>query len=536
MKALSYLVITQLKNRILSLKKKPAMMILYSVITIVFIASFVILLTSGNQLDLDKKYADERILFLILAGIGLFYMIIYVSSGLSTGSSLFTMPDVGLLFVSPISPKKILVYGLLSASGKALLASIFIFYQISTLRSSFGYGVREIITLVLIFVIMTIFCQLMSIGIYIYSNGNPKRKKIVKYISSLIVVILLLIFYLYQRQEYRGQLEALLQIVASKWFGYIPVVGWSTMLFIGVVERSLLQILIPLCLYLLFAILILYLLASGKADYYEDVLLSTEINYQTLKAAKEGISRPTNRKVRKNIVKSSGMGINRGSGAMTFFYKHLLEMKRKSQLVFIDSYSIFMIIAFAIAGYQFRVRNLSESFIYTALGASIYIQYIITVVSKLKIELSKPYIYLIPQKSIYKVIAASLTHVLKACVDGISIFVVFTIFSGINPITGVFFALAYTSSGIVFIGMTILFQRVLGGQPNKLAQIYLGLGLLVVIMAPAIGASVLAALLLPPSLSFITTLPYSLYCLLFTALILAISGNLIDQSEYTGRI
>jgi uncharacterized protein YhhL (DUF1145 family) len=235
MKALAYLLFTQIKNRILSLKNKPAFLILYAFITVMIVGSVVVLLIFGNDMQ-RQQMADERILLLIMAALGLFFLYAFTYSGLSTGSSLFTMPDVGLLFVAPISSKKILMYGLLSTLGKSLLGSIFIFYQIGNLKANFGYGLKEIFALFLIFALMILFCQLLAIGIYIFSNGNPARKNLVKVILFGIYAVLIVAAFILQRQEQIGILEAAMRIVDSKWFGYIPVTGWATMFFIGVVN------------------------------------------------------------------------------------------------------------------------------------------------------------------------------------------------------------------------------------------------------------------------------------------------------------
>ena len=534
MKALSYLLITQIKNKILSLKKKPAYLILYAIILAFIIFSVVTLLVFGKDMP-DTKFADERILNLVITGFGVLFLYTFTVTGLSTGSSLFTMPDVGLLFVAPISSKKILIYGLLSTLGKSLLGSIFIFYQIGNLKSSFGYGFTEIFALFLIFTLMVLFCQLISIGIYIFSNGNPMRKKIINAILYIFLGALVAVTLLIQRQEQVGLLEALFRMVSSKGFGYIPIAGWSVMFFTGVVQNTLISIVVSIAMFFVIGLIIVVLLTMGKADYYEDVLRSTEYTYQVRLAAKEGrnIPQATKKKIK---IKEKELGIRYGSGSMAFLYKHILEMKRKSRFIFIDGYTIFMMLVVGIAGYNIKLNNAPEAISYTILAVAIYIQYFLTVMGKLQGELLKPYIFLIPEKSIKKVFASSLTSILKPCVDGIFIFTVYAIFSNINPLTAVFFALAYAASGAVFVGLTILYQRVLGGQPNKMIQMLLGLGLLISIMAPSIGASVLAAFLLPEALDFLCTLPYTLFCILFTLLLFTTCGNLVDKAEYSGKL
>jgi len=534
MKALSYLLVKQLKNRIISLKRKPGMLILYCIVVAVILFSIIFLLVSGENID-KSDYADERILYLLIAGFGLLFLWMFTNSGLSTGSSLFTMPDVGLLFVAPISSKKILMYGLLSTLGKSLLGSVFILYQVGNLRTNFGFGFIEIMSLFIIFALMVVFCQLLSIGIYIFSNGNPVRKNLIKVILYAFLIFIAATALLLQRQEHLSLFDAVLQLTSSRWFGFTPIAGWMTMFFIGVVQNSLSMILISLVLFFVVGFAIVLILTAGKADYYEDVLLSTETTYQTQRAAKEG-RRVTNAQGKKIKVKDEDQGIRHGRGAMTLAYRHILEMKRKSRFVFADNYTAFAIIAAGFAGYYFRSKGAPVFAVYAVLGVGVYIQMLFNMMGKLQTELIKPYIYLIPEKSIKKVFAASITSLIKPCLDGFLIFIVLTVSWRSNPMECLFSAAAYAASGAVFVGFTILYQRVLGGQPNKLVKVFVGLILLFIVMAPAIGVSVATALFLPTTLQFLCTLPYTIFCLMFAALIFVSCGNLIDKAEFSGKI
>lgn len=532
MKALIYLLATRFKNQILSLKKKPGMLILYLFVFLMIAGSLVIVILSGEG-AIRAEYADEKVLISIIGGVALFLLYTFVYSGLSTGSSLFTMPDVGLLFVSPISSKKILFYGLISTLGKSLLGGFFIFYQIGNLRSNFGYGMKEVFALFFIFALLLLFGQLLAIGIYIFSNGNEKRKRIVKTIIYLAFAGILLAVYFVSKKDEIGMLDAALRVASSEGFGYIPIAGWGTMLFVGVVHNSLSAILVSIGLFALLGAVMVYVLTSGRADYYEDVLVSTEKTYQTLLAAKEGRRVAPSGKKRK--IKEQDHGIGKGIGASALLYKHIHEMKRKSRLIFLDSFTFFILAGAGIAGYYFRQNKFPEELDYIILGTLIYVQYIMSMMGKLKNELTKPYIYLMPASSLSKVFAASGTSLIKPCVDGVLIFIVYVIIRGMNPLMGIFFAAAYAASGAVFTGLTILYQRVLGDQPNKIVQMFFCFGLLLLIMTPSIGVSVVAAFLLPNAFAFLVTVPYTVFCLLFTLLLFLLNGNLIDKAEFTGR-
>jgi hypothetical protein len=531
MKALTYLMFTQIKNRILSLRKKPALLILYSLVLLIIIGS-IISVVFVNSRQLNRTFYDSRILYLFLLGFGLLYLYTFTYTGLSTGSSFFSMADVGLLFVAPISNKKILVYGLITSLGKTAFASIFIFYQIPNLKRSFGYELTQILALFFIYIVMVMICQILSIGVYIFSNGNEKRKILVRTVLYVFIALIIIATYLIMQKEDVGLIDAAKILVDSKLFGYVPIIGWIIMFFKGVITGALVQVMIALALYALIGVIIISLLTSHEADYYEDVLQSTEVTFQRLQDYKEGrnISATTmNRKVK---VKDNEKGL-RGRGAFVFVSKHLLEMRRGSRLIYIDTFTILAMIGVGIAGYYMK-NNVSPYFILTTL---IYIQYFMTIFGRLKIELIKPYIYLIPESSIKKLFAASISSLLKPCIDGVLIFSTLAVVGGAGILECIFMTIAYISSGAVFVGLTIVYQRLLGTQPNRVAQVFLGFFLLLIIIGPAVTVSILiSTFMLPGSLSFLSTFPYSIICLIFAFSMFMACGNILDNAEFSGKI
>lgn len=531
MKAITYLLLTRTKNKILSIRKKPRLMILYGFILLICVAWVLFMIFAGENPD-SKEYADSRILYLFISGFALLYLYTFTNTGLSIGSTFFTMADVSLLFVAPISTKKILSYGLLSTIGKTMVTSIFILYQIPNIVNLFGYGVWEIVALLFIYALMIIFCQILSIGIYIFSNGDQNRKSIVRWLLYIFMGVLILVLYEIVKKEQVGILDGLKLLVDSIWYGYIPVLGWSTMFFKGVVTGSLMQILISLTLFILISSLIILLLTARDADYYEDVLYSTEISDQRLKNYKEGrnISSSTNRKIK---VKENEKGLGRGKGARILFYKHLLEIKRSSSFIFIDNQTIIFAIGVGVAGYFIK----QEMGIYIILSTLIYMQYFATVFGRLKIELVKPYIYLLPESSFKKLLAASLSSLLKPCVDSIFIFGALALVGAADILQCVFMAIAYSASGAVFVGLTIVYQRVFGTQLNKLAQIIIGIFIMLLVVMPGVVASVLISVYwLPESLQFLSTLPYSAICLLIAFVMFLSCRNLLDKAEYSEQL
>lgn len=529
MKALTYLIIIQLKNRLLQLKKKPALLILYifiaAMLVLVFFASFM-----SDREGYEMNFADQRILLLILGVLGILFLGTYVSTGLSTGSTLFSMPDVGLLFVAPISTKKILIYGLVSTLGKTILTSTFILFQVSTLKTSFGYGTKELLALIFIYVLMLVFGQLLAIATYIFASANSRRRTIVHAGIYVFLGLILIGYLLIWGGGQIGWFQAFLKMIDSSWFRFIPMGGWAIMFFSGVTSGTILDIVISLALFILFSAIFIIFLTSGKADYYEDVLQSTESTYQKLTAAKEGktVSQPNKRiKFRDN-----DKGILKGKGASTIAYKNFLEMKRKSRFVYVDGFTIFSTIIVSFIAYNLRGKDGSS---FGVLGMLLYIQFFITAFGPLKFELTKPHIYMIPEKSINKVFAASVSFMIKPIVDSVFIFTTLGIVGQVDIMQCIFLALSYSACNILYMGITILYQRVLGGQPNMIAKAFVGVGLLLLLLGPPVLVSVLVGFMLPKSLLFLANLPFIICCLLFTLVIFLTCGNLLDRAECTGK-
>lgn len=522
MKAILYLTVMTVKNKLLSLRNKPLLLIVYLLCAISFGAGVVYLLFSRKSINLGGN-GDIRMLYAITAGFCLLFSYSSLAAGLTTGGTLFNMADVSLLFVSPVKPRKILIYGLVKQMGSTAFAALFILFQIPNLMGNFPIGLNTIYMLLFLYVVTIFFTQLIAIAVYIFSNGNEFKKMLVSGVVVLLCLFVATLVYMNFRES-GDWLKALYKTMDSTAFGFVPVIGWSVMILKASVTSNILFFVIGLLLYFISTVLIIALLSSGEADYYEDVLISTESNFTKLQAVKEGKTRTVTRKVK---VRENRMGIGKGFGASIFFYKHLLEVKRGSFLPYIDALTITSAI---LAGVFTKQAN--NPFIgYIVLCFMVYMQYFFTLVGRLSIEIKMPFIFLVPEKSLTKLIAVSLSNLIKPLIDGTIVFTIVYLISGTPVILNVFLAIAYMSTGFSFSSLTILNQRLLGGQPNKIISSFLGIGLFIAIMAPGIIASFVATLLLSEALSFLGLLPFILLNLIISAIIYLICGDIFERTE-----
>ncbi|HPT79271.1 MAG TPA: putative ABC exporter domain-containing protein [Candidatus Atribacteria bacterium] len=528
MNALAYLVVMQLKNRILTLRRKPARLISYIILAL-FVIMALVSSGIGTKRQQPAEFADERILFLIIVAVGLLFFGLYINSGLSTGSTLFSMADAGLLFPAPISPKKILLYGLVSTFGKTLAASLFILYQVGNLRSGFGYGAKEISALFLIYIMMLMFGQLVSIAVYVFCHGDSRRRAGVRTIAIAALIGLLLVVLNIHRQHGQGIETTVDRVLDGLWFECLPMGGWALMFFKGVVRGSAWKMAMSLALFAASGAAILAYLAQGRADYYEEVLVSTEHNYKLRLAALE--NKNYTGKARKKVrIKDAEKGL-KSAGAAAIAYRQILEATRSNRLPFVNGFTIVAALTAFVTAKAFQGFAAGK---YIAFALLTYLQYFTARTGPLKTELTKPHLYLIPERSYKKLLAGSVVSFVKPCTDAVVIFTVFAASGGTDPVDALFLALAYAATGAVYTGMAVVSHRVLGGQPALLLRGILGSALLLVIMLPAIGSAVITAVLLPSGLDHLCMLPYFIVCMISAFVMFILCADLLDHAEFSG--
>lgn len=523
MSALCYLFLTSIKNRILNLRKRPALLVCYAIGIAVIV--FYIIGYTTKQIEPNVKALDIRFLYLIIAGLGIFYLLTFGNSGLQNGGTIFTMADVALLFNSPISSKKILIYALLKQLGTTFLTSIFIVFQIPNLVN--GFGITKSYILVAIFAIYAIIlfnCQLVSMGVYIFTNMNEKRKKAIKLVMFLMIVFIGVLF-VFQYLETRDYVKALLNLMDLTIFGLIPIAGWSSMLMRALVIQNYFLIALSVVLFLIFDIIIISLLTAGKADYYEDVLSTAAKNHEIIQAAREGKRyRNINQKVK---VKKNVSGINKGQGASAIFYRQILEQKKKSKLVFL-SFSSFVIAAL-VGIFSLMVNKPFTPFIILAILS--YISLFVIVFGNLAFEIKKPITYLIPDSSIKKVFYSCLLDYISPFVDGILLFTVAGIILRLSPLFIIALALSYGAICSIYTSVTLFWQRYFGVQLNKALSISFELLFVIIMLLPGLIVTVVIVTKVGEALWFLALLPIIISSILISALLLYLSRDIFNKGE-----
>jgi hypothetical protein len=482
MNSLVFLLTRSMKNSLLETLRKPAKLTIWLILVIALGGSLVIsLFVSREQKDLIDLIWLQGGLFAILA----MFFTGAVKKGLSTGDTLFDMSDVNLMFVSPLTPRTILVYGVVRMAKLASFVGVFfILFQSAMLNQKFGIGMGAVLLLLLGFVLAASLMQIISLAIYSFTVGNPARKLVVRLIAiaTHVPLAISLLIPFFSTGNFGGSAQ---QAIRSSFFSWTPVTGWASKGAIALITGDARTGWLLYGLIIIAGALLLLSLALNKLDYYEDVLVATETAFEKKRAISEGQIHIDAIGTKNVSVAKTGVG---GSGASAIFFKHMRESFRMNRLGLWGT-SSFLIAAIAIA-FAFFSRGKDNSF----LGMLYFLMwmqvFVISTGRGLK-ELYSHYIYMIPDGPTRKVIWNNLEIVMKVAVESVVIFVAAGIILQESPLRIAAAILVYTLFSFLLLGVNYLSLRWTGANINVGMLVLIYIFSVILIMLPGIVGAIL---------------------------------------------
>ena len=193
MSALIYLTGTRIKNSLKETLHRPSKLILY-----LFLLAMVVLVVVSGSVDPVEGAQLRDIREFHAMVLGLVYLMFFLGAyqGFRSGASFYSMADVNLLFQTPLSPKGILIYGLVRQMGVTLLTGCFLVFQYGWLHTLYGISLGDLL-LVLLCYALTLFCsQITAMALYSYLGTHPQRRTPFKAGFVLLLILLALYFIL----------------------------------------------------------------------------------------------------------------------------------------------------------------------------------------------------------------------------------------------------------------------------------------------------------------------------------------------------
>lgn len=521
MGALDYLFLTRLKNQAKQLVKKPSKLIF---VLIFVLALAVTILPSAGEEIIYGSYRSIEEFYAIVAILYAMLFVTVAKNGFSNGGSIFSMADVNLIFVSPIKATSALFFGMLQQLGKSLYLGVFLLFQYTLAREYYGIEYTTLILVAVGYGLTALFSQMIATLIYMAVGSSDKKTAVGKMLFYGIVALFAAIAVIKGDLISSFDIGNAVSALRSDVMYLFPVSGFVTLGIEGAVSGEATRLLISIGVGIAFSLAYYLILSRVKGDYYEDVLLSAEVSFSAITAAKEGKAPElTPKKVR--VGKS---GFTKGFGVSVIREKHKTE-NRRSRVLILDKISLVVTVMLAI--YSFLLPDVVTVFV-----TSVYALTLTVATGRWAKELNSPYVYLIPEKPFKKLINMLWEQIPKIIVESIICFIPVHFILEPEISLTVSLIVARIGFGFVFIGANLIMQRLFGTAERRLLTVTVYMLITLLMSVPAVICAVAVIMLMAPVLSveaaFLATVPANI---LVSAITLFFVRNILQYSEYNNK-
>jgi len=519
--ALAYLVRTRLKNQIKTLLRSPAKLI-YALI-LVALLGFV--LFAGHLGD-GGVYRDRAELGAIAIAFYTLIFLLTANTGFSTGATIFKMSDVNLLFPGPFHRNRVLFYGLFQQLGTSLLMGFFILFQYGWMRNAYGVSVPDLLVLLIFYALTAFSGQLCAMLIYALTAADAKKRSIARVVFFGIPAAYAVWLFFVALRAADGILPALVTASRTLALRLLPVSGWLGGAAGGLLLGDWGALALGLGVWLAVLLGAVLLLRAASPDYYEDVLQSTETSFAQKSAAQEG--RITEAAPKK--VSTGKTGLGGGSGASVFYYKHRLENRRSRRFLLSGVQLVFVVCTI---GFSVFMRGMETGGFVGVLVFSVYMQFFTVAMGRLPKELTKPYLFLVPERSTKKLLWCMREGLGGYVLEAVLIFVPVCLLFGYGVAEMVACVLMRLGFDYLFLAGNLAAERLFGHiQTKALIMLFFVLLLLVLSLPGLVLAIVLSAAGIVLVSGVVTSCLALTVCNLPLALLLVfLCRNLLDNME-----
>jgi len=403
-------------NHFLEIKRNPKRLLVY-LLYIFWIGTLVFnsVIRYRHVSELHLQSGPQR-LGAVFAGLGTALILFFLYRGTKESSTFFTMGDVHLLFPSPLSPKKILLYSMVKQSLiNFLLYGIFILAFMPMIIDIVSVNLEYLPFMYLGYVGLVLLIGPLSFLIFTIGSKYGIRRRLQQGLLALMAVFIL--YLLGYTISVGNLLQGLLQGLNASFINYLPVIGWSKVVFMTAVAGYSPYSSVALFLQFLFllgCILISYYIAD---DYYEDTLKATE-QRSLRKKRKEG----TEKSRRSALFRRRNLIVKKvGAGPWALLWRSKLEYSRSDFHPYLGLLTILFLLAGIAAGIFAGKQTDNLTSIYMTNGIIAYIIFIFSASTAGQHELTKPYIFLIPGSNLLKIISSNLLDILRMSVNSLAL-------------------------------------------------------------------------------------------------------------------
>lgn len=348
-------------------------------------------------------------------------------AGSKSGADIFQMADVNFLFTAPMKPQSVLLFRLSFQMAAALVASLYLIFQIPNLVINLGLGVPAVIAMFAGYFMLLVLQRLMMVFSYtLFTTHEHLKKYILPFIIGIVLALaagMTVVFFAVDKDVLR-----MVEVTfGSRWMRLLPLIGWYKGMIMCAVNGQLLLFFVYMLLLFAGVAGMVFAIWHIKADFYEDAFSAASRTAEMVADAKEG--RKTAKKRSEKIQRNSTF---RGWGASTFLTKEILCRKRLAKFGVLTNTMLFYLGAGVLLGLITSRIMTSQSFMLT--GCVILgIMFFRNMGNPIEQETAMNWLYLVPDNPYKKVFYAMLSGTYGCAMDLLPGLVIGAILVGAAP-------------------------------------------------------------------------------------------------------
>lgn len=346
---------------------------------------------------------------------------------ISSGDLLFSTADAHYFLVGPFTPRFNLLLPVIASLKTAILFMFILSCQGALISSLLRVNALDMIILLVAFFVVS------ALG-YTFSqivNALAYDKKVVRYAIEGVIIAIQVVWIgiaFYSLYNQAGSivgikdlgLETILETlngnIAIK---FVPFAGWISLIVDGIYTGSVIKLILGIVLIAAGVAILAIITNVFDLDYYERAVETAQKLQQRVAAQKAGVD--GNAQLTTNI-KNDGKKHVGGFGADVFFYKHLNENTRTSKFFFVNKlslvYKVFVLI-YVVFMTNTSFKDDKSTGVVMALFMLLLLNTVVFAGGKTVVELTRPYFFLVPEKTSKKLLFAILGGVPEMVFDAV---------------------------------------------------------------------------------------------------------------------
>ena len=354
-------------------------------------------------------------------------------------SRLFLPADVNFLFASDLTPQQVLSFRLFTTLGTAIVASVYLFFQLPSLSQRFSIPWFASVMFLVSWCFAIAFSILLKILTFEVSSNHPFLKNNLRYfILGFLAILFFALYHSYHTSSEQVFLLSAHRFFNAEWTRWIPIWGWLKGMVRFALDGNTSACLVLTALSLALIGVMVVLVRVMPVDYYEEATIRCEeiaLYMETVNSENAGLLVTRKKQFSETLERD---GFHYGEGASIYFHKTLYNRRRFARFGILTRTMITYTLI-AIAGGLFVRMFMEEPSIYPPVFLLAVTAFFRTVASPMSEDIRRDSFHAIPEntwmKLLYSLLGGSLNCALDAAVP-----LMFGVFAaGFFPLRGLLF-------------------------------------------------------------------------------------------------